>query len=68
MLVQTVALPVVCCGVAVVVWLGLMFVVSSWESATVVMLLSSPVASLETWSGHSGLFALIILGSVGRQC
>jgi hypothetical protein len=40
MLVKTVALPVVCFGVAVVVWLCLLFVVCSWESAAVVMLLS----------------------------
>jgi hypothetical protein len=68
MLVQTVVPPVVCCGVAVVVWLCLLFVVCSWEPAVVVMLLPWPVAGLGTWNGHSGLFSLIILGSFGGQC
>jgi hypothetical protein len=68
MLVQTFALLVACCGVAVVVWLGLLVVVCSWEPAAVVMLLSSPVAGPGTWSGHSGLFYLFTLGSVGCQC
>jgi hypothetical protein len=68
MLVKTVALPVVCFGVAVVVWLCLLFVVCSWESAAVVMLLSLPVAGLGTWNGHSGLLSLFIQGSFGGQC
>jgi hypothetical protein len=68
MLEKTVALPVVCFGVAVVVWLSLLFVVCSWESAAVVMLLSLPVAYLRTRTGHSGLSSLLIQGSFGCQC
>jgi hypothetical protein len=67
MLVQNSALPVACCGVAVV-WLGLLVVVCSWEPAAVVFWLSSHVAGLETWSAHSGLFYLVTLGSAGCQC
>jgi hypothetical protein len=66
MLEKTIAIPVVCFGVAVVVWL--LFVVCSWESAAVVMLLSLPVACLRSWTGHSGLFSLLIQGSFGGQC